>query len=310
MTTTMEIFYGERVFSGIFRVHSMRSLITNNQTPYQRFKIEDAFGSAIAYGWSGRFIMEGDIHDMDICYIEGRSRRHMEKWIVDAHRVTPVPLSQEINLTQLIPQSTCPRPEYLVRLNNVISSLTVAPLIHFINSIASDTKLVQQFITVPASMRHHHSHDAGLLIHSIECAEIVMNLYPVNEVEKELGVVAALLHDIAKTRTMTTDMRKTTMGYVIDHDQLTLEILAPHLRYLENIWQDGATALRYLLTWRNNKHGLPAMPVAEAVLAADRLSSALSARNMAYCNTPKWKQFGNLNVGGPTNRFWKPACTS
>ena len=131
--------------------------------------------------------------------------------------------------------------------------------------------------------------------------------YPVNGAEKDLGVVAALLHDIAKTNTMTADQKKTTLGYVVDHDLLTLEILAPYLRRLDQTWADGATALRYLLTWNKSQHSLPLLPIAEAVRSADRISSALDARKQAYCNSPEWKRFGNLDVGGPINRFWMPS---
>jgi len=241
MTKNLDLFHKEQHFTGTFRVHSIRSLITSHFHPYTRLKIEDIYGSAIAYGWSGSFSMDGEIHDMDICYLEGRSRLHQGRWLVDIFYIAPVRNLLEINIARLLPKDECPRP------------------------------------------------------------------VPVVGIEKELGVIAALLHDISKTRTMTNNHRKTTLGYVVEHDLLTLEVLAAHLRELDRTWPDGATALRYLLTWKNSKHSLPLLPVAEAVQAADRVSSALDARKLAYFNVPEWKRFCNLDVGGPVNRFWLPS---
>jgi len=307
MNTNLNLFHKEQHFTGTFRVHSIRSLITSHHRPYTRLKIEDIYGSSIAYRWNGNFSMDGDIHDMDICYIKGRSRLHQGRWLVDIFYITPVRNLLEINIARLLPKDECPRPELLHRLDWVVNSILNPQLKQLLNSVLLDKEITQPFLSVPASMKHHHSHEAGLLLHSIECAEIVMNSFPVAGIEKELGVTAALLHDISKTRTMTNNHRKTTLGYVVDHDQLTLEALAPHLRELDRAWADGATALRYLLTWKNSKHSMPLLPVAEAVQSADRISSALDARNLAYVNAPEWKRFGSLDVGGPVNRFWLPS---
>jgi len=306
MNTNLNLFQKEQDFTGIFRVHSIRSLITSHQQPYTRLKIEDIYGSTIAYGWNGNFSMEGEIHDMDICYIEGRSRLHQGRWIVDIFHIAPAQNLLELNMARMLPKNHCPRPELLPRLDRVVNFIATPQLKRFINSLFLDQQLTQLFLSVPASMKHHHSHEAGLLLHSIECAEIVMHSFPVAGVEKEIGVIAALLHDIAKIRVMTTSHKKTTLGYVVGHDQLTLEVLAPFLRGLDHDWPDGATALRYLLTRKNTNHSMPLLPVSEAVQAADRISSALDARNMAYANAPEWKRFSKLDTGGPVNRFWIP----
>jgi len=307
MNAKLNLFQNEQYFTGTFRVHSIRSLITNHHRPYTRFKIEDIYGTTIAYGWDGNFSIEGEIHDMDVCYIEGRSRFHQGRWLVDAFHVVPAHNLLELDMARLIPTRYCPRPELLPRLDRLVNSISTPQLKCFLNGIFLDQQLTKLFLSVPASMKHHHSHEAGLLLHSIECAEFVMNSYPVVDSEKDIGIIAALLHDIAKSRTMAANNKKTTLGHVVDHDQLTLEVLAPHLRALDQTWPDGATALRYLLTWKNSHHSMPLLPVAEAVQAADRISSALNARNLAYVNAPEWKRFGKLDVGGPVNHFWLPS---
>jgi len=308
MLKTSDLMQKAQHFTGFYRVRDMRTLIARNNNSYIRMRLEDAFGSIMAYGWEGKYVMEGSFADSDICYIEGRSMFRIDRWIVDLIQIQPANEAGEGNTTRLLPQSMCAKSDCLPRLVAITDQLSHPALKAFLNSIFLDLKLVEGFLTVPASQRHHHSYPGGLLEHSIECAEIVQTSFPVPGWEKELGIVAALLHDIAKTRTMTAT-KKTTLGYVLDHDLLTLEILATHLSKIDTSWPDGATALRYLLTWNLNKKSLPLMPVAEAVKYADRISSALDARRLAYTDEPEWKRFASLDVGGPVNHFWMPRST-
>lgn len=76
---------------------------------------------------------------------------------------------------------------------------------------------------------------------------------------------------------MTPQMQRTTLGSTVDHDKLTLEVLAPYLQNLDRGHPKDAAALRYLLTWRPGRKdsGIPRTPLANAVLAADRVSAGI-----------------------------------
>lgn len=67
-----------------------------------------------------------------------------------------------------------------------------------------DKTLMIAFVSIPASKRHHHSYPRGLLTHSLQCALITMqNMSAMNELtqsEREVTLVAALLHDVGKPK--------------------------------------------------------------------------------------------------------------
>ena len=90
----------------------------------------------------------------------------------------------------------------------------------------------------------------------------------------ELGLVAALFHDIGKILTLTYEMNRTSLGRGLDHDKLTLEVLAPYLKQLDRDWPEGARQLRYLLTWKLNQR-IPKFNMADLVACCDRLSTGL-----------------------------------
>jgi len=124
----------------------------------------------------------------------------------------------------------------------------VPELAHFISQVFSDRELTTAFFTRPASERHHHAWPGGLAEHSLEVASRVETMLAhVTEQERWLASAAGLLHDLGKIRTHQDDGRCTATGYVMKHEELTLELLAPALKSLDKSWSDGANALRYLL---------------------------------------------------------------
>jgi 3'-5' exoribonuclease len=90
----------------------------------------------------------------------------------------------------------------------------------------------------------------------------------------ELGLVSALFHDIGRILTITHEMKRTSLGYNIDHDKLTFEVLSPHLRKFDQQWPDGANELRYLLTWKKGQK-IPKYDMADLVSCCDRLSAGM-----------------------------------
>lgn len=180
-----------------------------------------------------------------------------------------------------------PRPEYLTRLLKIIDSITTPPLRSFLDSIFSDINITSKFITLPASVRHHHSTANGLLIHSVECAETAAIQIYKSDTDRDITVVAALLHDIGKVRSYTTNLKTTQLGRMVAHDHLTLEVCASALSNLDKSWPDGANTLRHIWTCSSEgaRYGFKSnTPLAIIVKFADRLSVGLYEHEEAFKN--------------------------
>jgi len=194
------------------------------------------------------------------------------------------------------------------RLRCLIHNTTSVDLKKFMVSVLSNPEIRASFFRLPASSQHHHSYRGGLIDHSLECSELIQNMTTLETCQRELGMIAALFHDIGKIRLLTRDGNITAAGYVLQHDTLTLEILAPHLRHLDRHWPDGAIALRYI--WTHGHHASkssPWMSVYEAVWAADRISAGVDAERRAFKGLPSWRNSAILDVPGPKRRHWRPS---
>ncbi len=196
----------------------------------------------------------------------------------------------------------------LGRLSQIVGGLEIPELHGFVRSVFSDSAIALPFLRVPASIAHHHCHNVGLLEHSVECAEFVRDVMIPCSHERELAIVAALLHDIGKVMTFAPNQERTAVGTLIDHNALTLELLADHLHTLDRAWPDGGRALRYLWTWKARRRSSerPLMLSANIIQAADQISAAKDAWRQAYAGTQEWQQFARLEGFGPPSRFWVP----
>ncbi|MDF2177929.1 HD domain-containing protein [Aliiglaciecola sp. CAU 1673] len=176
----------------------------------------------------------------------------------------------------VLPRSFCSNPETFDALIVLASRLQHPLLRRFLRQVLLQQWVGLRFLQCPASLRHHHAYRGGLLQHSVEIAWDVAGVQELSTLERDIAVVAALLHDIGKTLTLTPDMTRTAIGELVDHSQLTLEICAEPLRALEQEAPKIAHQLRHAWTCYspNARFGYkPQTRVARHVQRADRLSA-------------------------------------
>lgn len=193
--------------------------------------------------------------------------------------------------------------ESLYQLFDLVESLQITPLRTFGRAMLADVQLMKRFVSIPASKRHHHSYPGGLLAHSLECAFIaIQNLKAIadlSKTEREVTIMAALLHDIGKTQTLG-GSQHTSMGRLLDHEQLTLLVLAEPLNQLTHYWPKGSETLQYLLMW-NHRQGFCRYVGGNIIKLADHLSTSTSLRRMAFEGKPNYYSFSQLRIGQSTH---------
>lgn len=211
----------------------------------------------------------------------------------------PLPQHLPLNfLARLYAQ--CPDARLLDRLWQVLASVPDATLRCWLLGVFSDAEFSLGFVRLPASYNHHHSAPGGLLKHSLECAEWVGKIANTTLPAQEAGLVmtAALLHDAGKVAAYTSGNQP-----AVCHGVLTLTVLEPALRRLEQRWPQGAAALRQMLSWPLTREPFPRLPGSVLVRLADQYSTALSARRLAFRATPARYQWARLKTSTGHQRF-------
>ena len=167
----------------------------------------------------------------------------------------------------------------LHELKQLVDSIKSFALKQFLANVLVNNDIGRNYLQCSASLQHHHNYAGGLLEHSIDVANKVLNNNNFTQKERDIAIVAALLHDIGKTKTLSINGTRTALGMSVDHDELTLEICAPALAELDKVEAHTATLLRHIWTCAspNARYGYQAItPIATALQKADKESAELS----------------------------------
>lgn len=179
-----------------------------------------------------------------------------------------------------LPRSLCPIPEAFDILLLLVSRIGNKLLQRFLRQVLLQPHIGIRFLRCPASLKYHHNFPGGLLYHSVEIAWNLIGVHDFSPIERDVAIVAALLHDIGKTLTLTPDMTRTGIGSLVDHSQLTLEICASSLAELDTAAPRIANQLRHAWTCYSpgSHYGFKAQTrVAKYLQKADKMSSDKNA---------------------------------
>lgn len=193
------------------------------------------------------------------------------------------------------------RPKDLVRLLQFIARIHDERVQQLLTELFQEKDIAVPFITLPASHNHHHNFAGGLLLHSIECAELIETTAysTLSTCEADLTLVTALLHDLGKVETMNSANKR----QFVPHEALSLLLIEPFLMKLQKQWQQGADALRAMLSFLMSSTQFPQFPGLVLVKMADQFSSSIAARKMAFEGTPDHFYFSRLQTPSATQFF-------
>lgn len=138
--------------------------------------------------------------------------------------------------------------------------------------------------------------------HSLEVAHAVDYMIETFEpdmelIQRDIGIVAGLLHDIGKTKLYDYSGNALMARFLVEHDHLTLEVCAPALSWLDRVMPEGAMALRHIWTCASPgaRYGVqPKMTLARYVRDADGKSALADNERLAFSRHPD----GGLVKGG------------
>jgi len=289
--------------NGSYTVIHYENRTAINEQKYLRLILANAFETVTANCWLNNYSGPVSFAKSATIHVVGKRKMLDYKEILDIYQATILNDCGEWTLTA-IPQSLVADNDDLIRLIQLSGHVSSEPLQCFIYDAFLDRSFARQFCNLPASHGYHHSFKGGLLRHSLECASIVAQCPALSATDKDMGVVAALFHDAGKVLTMKDD-KKTPMGYLVDHDALTLSALYKPLQQLDKIWIEAAMGLRHIWTCRSSRQwGFKAkMPVASVVQMADQVSTNRNHEDQAFASLPLWRN----NAKHPTSdqRFWR-----
>jgi len=228
---------------------------------YLAFRIHDGESSYIAHAWAGQYQGPEQLFHGQRMHITGY-------WVT--YNAQPLLRCRTLSPTEAEPQALR-RSKTRVRLLLYRMHPTLK---QFVRQVFSDERLLQGFMSLPASTGYHHAYPGGLFIHSVDAAWKCYRNPELKGQDKDTAIVAALLHDVGKVNSYTPEGILTAHGRFVDHDAETLSLLKSALKWLDTQDTQLGLLLRHYLTWHPRKRGIPQHIGALWVRTADQASTA------------------------------------
>lgn len=144
------------------------------------------------------------------------------------------------DISGIVPKGDFNFKEYETRLQNYIRTVRTPGLRILLENIFSG-EVYDKFIANPAGMRLHHAYLGGLLQHSVDVAGLALAMAEqIGDVDKDLVIAGALLHDLGKMREISTEVGfpYTNEGRLLGHismSALMVQETALKLRMPNNV---------------------------------------------------------------------------
>ena len=298
---------------GPLLVTAMTKGTTDKGSSYLNITFQDKTGSIEGKKW--------DVSDADmealvpgaVVYVQGIVNIYKNQNQLKVTGVSKVTNMDEIDLTAFQRVSPIPIEEQKAKLEKYLTSFKD-------KDVKKITKVViehfyDKYITYPAAVKIHHEFGGGLIHHSLamaDLAEAIAKLYP--EVDRDLLVAGALLHDIGKTIEYENPLMptKTLEGRLIGH----ISIMYAEFRKIVDdlhIESEVPLLIEHMILAHHGKYefGSPVIPATREALLLHLidlidsrlmiLSKALEATKDGEF-TPKLWPLDNIAFYKPKNR--------
>ncbi len=248
---------------GLYLVKAKRRAATKKGDPYLSVTLADRTGDIEARVWDrveelDPLFREGDILDVDAgasLYLD------QVQLTITALKLPAEPVDPCFFL------ETCPKDaaEMVASLRHVLKNLTNPHLKTLTERFLSDHLFMARFKKAPAAKNFHHSYLGGLLEHTLSVCEMILPVashYP--ELDRDLLLTAAFLHDIGKVKELTFDRRidYTDEGRLLGHIVLGVSMVEEKIRDIKGFPPDLALRLKHLVLSHHGEYefGSPKRP--------------------------------------------------
>jgi len=250
-------------FTGFFVLRRKELRTTRNGQPYLMLEIGDRSGRLSGNIWDDAITVNEDLIEGSVIKVQGRIETYQGAKQVSFKRLRKVRPDDEIDPANLIPASDSDPNENLNKIEKLISGFSNEHLKQLITAFLDDDTFRKQFLKAPAGKLWHHNRLGGLIEHTLSMCQLCVMLadhYP--EIDKDLLVSGAILHDIGKVEeyNFETFIDYSDRGRLVGHITLGAQWVVARAAQIDNFPPELLDRLQHLILSHQGEHGSPVMP--------------------------------------------------
>jgi 3'-5' exoribonuclease len=273
--------FGEREkIDDVFVVTEKQLRPNKNGNLYLMMRLSDRTGTVSAMMWNANDRTGRDFDSGDYVRIEGTTQHYNGSMQIIVNYVEPAEpgIVNEDELLQVDQQQS---EKLMSRLADLLRAISDVNLQYLGEAFLVDEELMRAFKAAPAGIKAHHAYQGGLLEHVVslmELAVMVANHYP--EVDKDLLVMGAFLHDVGKVRELSFDrgLGYSDEGQLIGHLTIGIEMVDEKILEAEKLSgekfpKEIALRLKHMVQSHHGEpnYGSPKVPMTFEAIALRNL---------------------------------------
>jgi 3'-5' exoribonuclease len=257
---------------------------TRTGSDYLSTELGDKSASMSANIWEGFAELAARGKAGDIVKVAGIIEEYQGSLQIKVSSIKLVKETDKVNPREFLPESKRNLLEMEEEFNQKINSISNEILKKLLQLIFTEERF-EKFSLAPAGKSWHHAYIHGLLEHTLEIikiCELMCGFHP--ELNRDLLIAGAMLHDIGKTEELTYDsaFEYTGRGKLIGHIVIASNIVQGEIKKIPGFPEELENNLIHLILSHQGKleHASPVVPkTAEAIALyqADELSAKVNA---------------------------------
>jgi 3'-5' exoribonuclease len=192
---------------------------TTQKSLYIHAVLADRTGQILARIWQASQELYDLLPQDGFVRVRGRTESYKGALQFIVEGIDPVPIEQ-VDLEEFLAKTEQDIDQMYKRLLDVLRGIKDQHLLYLVKQFVSDEPLMKRFKSAPAAIQMHHACIGGLLEHTLNVLELVLLIVPrYSQINPDLMLAGAFLHDIGKTRELTWDsvFKYTEEGQLVGH---------------------------------------------------------------------------------------------
>lgn len=220
---------------------------TRAGAPYLAMELADKSGKVEARMWDQAARYKDAFAEKDYVAVSGRveTYREQKQVVISSLRRRR---DEEVDASDFLRVVGTDRAQLEGELRLALEEVQNPHLRGLLASFLDDEEFMQKFTAAPAAKNYHHPYLGGLLEHTattVRICRMICDLYP--EVDRDLLISAAALHDIGKVHELDYDraIDYTDAGRFLGHLLLSDQMIRERLDHMPGFPEDLALRLRH-----------------------------------------------------------------
>lgn len=248
----------------VFLVKEKIMSLARNGKPYLTLHLMDRTGEIESRVWDNVESFGALFEKDDFIKIRAKATVYLGKMQLIVSDIVRIP-DNEVNLTDFLPVGEQDVDKMTEELFALVDSCSDNNLRGLLRCFFDDGPFLELYRTAPAAKGMHHVYLGGLLEHSLAVARLVDLIMPLYaELNRDLLLAGALLHDIGKVREMSylRSFDYTDEGKLLGHISIGVEMVHEKISTLTNFPQELAMLLKHMILSHHGQYefGSPKRP--------------------------------------------------